>query len=155
MTLGRHFTLAELTRSPTARALGIKNDPPADVVERLRALVVNILDPLREAVGRPITVNSGYRAPGLNLRVGGASSSQHVLGEAADIECAALSTAALARKIVALRLPFDQLILEFHDAATPSSGWVHVSHRASGVQRGDLLRAYRDGQRTVYVPWAP
>lgn len=155
MKIGRHFTLAEMTRSPTARALGIKNTPPADVVERLRALVVNVLDPLRDGVGRPISVNSGYRAPGLNLRVGGASNSQHVLGEAADIEATALSTADLARKIVALRLPFDQLILEHHDPDVATSGWVHVSHRASGVQRGELLRAYRDGQRTVYVPWAP
>lgn len=153
MKLGRFFTLAELTRSPTAKAMGINNEPPREVIDRLRLLVVHVLDPLREALGRPITVTSGYRSPAVNLRVGGASSSQHVLGEAADIECAGVSTAALARKVLELRLPYDQLILEFHDPETPSSGWVHVSHRASGVQRGQSLRATRQGQRTVYAPW--
>lgn len=155
MKLGTYFGLAELTRSPTARALGIKNDPPAEVVERLRRLVEHILDPLRESLKRPIVINSGYRAPGLNTRVGGASSSQHVLGEAADIECPGLSTSALAARIVELELPFDQLILEHHDPEFPSSGWVHVSHRESGVQRGQMLRAFRQGPRTVYVPWQP
>lgn len=153
MRIGRWFTVAELTRSPTARAMGIANEPPPDVVQRLTLLVVNVLDPLRDALGKPITITSGYRSPMLNVRAGGASSSQHVLGEAADIECAGVSTAALARKVLDLRLPFDQLILEFHDVEVPSSGWVHVSHRASGVQRGQSLRATRQNQRTVYAPW--
>lgn len=153
MKIGRWFTLAEMTRSPTARAMGIGNEPPPEVVQRLTLLVVNVLDPLRDAVGRPLTITSGYRSPMLNVRAGGASSSQHVLGEAADIECAGLATAALARKVLELRLPYDQLILEFHDPETPSSGWVHVSHRASGVQRQQSLRATRQGQRTVYAAW--
>lgn len=153
MKLGRWFTLDEFTRSPTARAMGIDNTPPPDAVQRLTLLVVNVLDPLRDALGKPITVTSGYRSPMLNVRAGGASSSQHVLGEAADIECAGLATAELARRVLKLGLPFDQLILEFHDPEVPSSGWVHVSHRASGVQRGQSLRATRQGQRTVYAAW--
>ena len=153
MKLGRFFTLAELTRSPTAKAMGINNEPPREVIDRLRLLVVHVLDPLREALGRPITVTSGYRSPAVNLRVDGASSSQHVLGEAADIECPGVSTADLARRALASGLPFDQLILEFHDLEVPSSGWVHISHRALGPQRRQSLRAAAVKGKTVYSSW--
>lgn len=153
MKLGRYFTLAEMTRSPTARAMKLKNDPPEKVIERMKKLVGNVLDPLREGIGRPISVTSGYRSPEVNARVGGASSSQHTLGEAADIECPGVSTADLARKVISLRLPFDQLILEFHDPEVPTSGWVHVSHRATGMQRGVVMRAHKEGKQTIYSDW--
>lgn len=81
----KHFTLQELTRSATARRLGIDNTPPDEAVKNLTALVDNVLDPLREAWGSPIHVNSGYRCPALNRAVNGAPHSQHMRGEAADI----------------------------------------------------------------------
>ena len=65
----RHFTLQELTRSDTARRLGINNTPPASAIQALHALVNDVLDPLRDAWGGPIRVTSGYRCPALNRAV--------------------------------------------------------------------------------------
>ncbi len=81
----KYFTIKELTRSATAQHLGIDNTPPASAVKALHALVENVLDPLRQAWGGPIMVNSGYRCPELNKLVGGTPYSQHQRGEAADI----------------------------------------------------------------------
>ena len=81
----KYFTIKELTRSDTARHLGIDNTPPASAVMALNELVDHVLDPLREAWGGPIHVNSGYRCPELNKIVGGTPTSQHQRGEAADI----------------------------------------------------------------------
>ena len=81
----KYFTIEELTRSTTARQRGIDNTPSQQVIDNLTALVNNVLDPLRQAWGKPIHVNSGYRCPALNKAVGGVPHSQHMLGEAADI----------------------------------------------------------------------
>ena len=81
----KYFTIRELTRSATATAEKIDNTPSQAVVDKLTALIENVLDPLREAWGAPIIVTSGYRSPALNRAVKGAPTSQHVLGEAADI----------------------------------------------------------------------
>lgn len=85
MNLTLHFTLEELTRSVTASRLGIDNTPSADITARLIRLAADVLQPLREAFGRPIIVSSGYRCSALNKAVGGAVNSQHLSGEAADI----------------------------------------------------------------------
>lgn len=147
MNLSPHFTLRELSHSQAAERRGIDNSPPPAVVEALRALCLSVLEPLRAAVG-PLHVSSGYRAPALNQVVGGSRSSQHCLGQAADCECFALSTRALAEKVIELGLPFDQLILEF--ASDSGAGWVHVSHRPDN--RGQVLRAIRDAAgKTVYL----
>lgn len=117
----KHFTLDELTRSATARRLGIDNTPTRQATANLKQLVANILDPLREAYGAPIYVNSGYRCPALNRAVGGAAGSQHLTGEAADITAG--SKAGNRRLYELLRnLPVDQAINE-HDFA-----WLHVSY---------------------------
>ena len=81
----KHFTFQELTKSATAKRKGIDNSPSMQVRANLAALVENVLDPLREAYGKPIVVTSGYRCEKLNRAVGGAASSQHVKGQAADI----------------------------------------------------------------------
>ena len=81
----KYFSIQELTKSATAVRKGIKNDPSIQVCKALTALIENVLDPLREAYGKPIIVTSGYRCEKLNKAVGGAASSQHVKGEAADI----------------------------------------------------------------------
>lgn len=146
--LGKYFSLKELTRSETAERLGIDNTPPPEIVENLRALVVNILDPLREARG-PITVNSGYRSPALNAAVPGSSNtSQHTKGEAADIE---EDDAPIEDTLRYIRdhLPFDQLILEY-----PPNGWVHVSYAPNGrrivliKEKGKPYRQWDDPLKT-------
>ncbi len=121
----KYFTMTELTSSATARRKGIDNTPSGTEKAALTALVANILDPLREAYGKPIVVTSGYRCAKLNRAVGGAPKSQHVAGEAADIR--SLSDFPSENKrlfdlIVRLKLPFDQLIDEY------DYNWVHVSY---------------------------
>ena len=81
----KYFTLSELTHSDTAVSLGIDNTATPSVVTNLEMLVSRVLDPLREAWGSPIIVTSGYRCPELNARVGGARTSYHLRGMAADI----------------------------------------------------------------------
>lgn len=119
----KYFTISELCRSATAAARGIDNRAPAEAEAALAALVDNVLDPLRAAWGRPITVNSGYRCPALNRAVGGAASSQHLLGKAADITTGDRTlNRRLFDLIISLGLPFDQLIDESDFA------WIHVSY---------------------------
>ena len=81
----KYFTIKELSHSDTALAKGIDNFPTAEAISNLTKLVDNVLDPLREKYGKPIRVSSGYRSAILNRSVNGATSSQHRLGEAADI----------------------------------------------------------------------
>lgn len=126
----KYFTLTELTRSATARRLGISNTPTKAVRESLQALAENILDPLREAWGAPIVVTSGYRSPKLNKAVGGASQSQHMYGQAADIRTVSdrrEDNMKLLRKLIDLDLPFDKLISEYVDSSGRPD-WIHVSY---------------------------
>ena len=119
----KHFTIEELTRSATARRMGIDNTPPPAAIQNLHRLVQHVLDPLREAWGGPIHVNSGYRCPALNRAVGGAPRSQHMKGEAADITVGSrLDNAPLYHLLMQLQLPVDQAINE-RDFA-----WIHVSY---------------------------
>lgn len=138
----KHFTISELTRSATATRLGIKNDPPAAVVMNLRYLVEAVLDPLREAYGKPIYVNCGYRCPELNKAVGGSRTSQHLTGLAADIHVKGESNAVLYELVKKYRLPYDQLILEMGTVRNPR--WVHLSVSRT-KNRGEVL--YFDGKR--------
>jgi len=139
--LSKNFTLVEMTRSEAATRGGFDNTPPPDAVENLRALCEKVLQPLRDAMGRPMRVNSAYRGPDANRAVGGSRTSQHMTGEAADIEFDGFDNTQLAQKIVDMKLPFDQLILEGHKFGDPNSGWVHVSHKRGGPQRGQVLTA--------------
>jgi hypothetical protein len=152
MQLSRSFSLAELTRSEVAARRGWSNTPDGAAIENLRALCANVLQPLRDGLGRPLRVNSGFRSAPVNRAAGSTMTSQHVRGEAADIECAGVPNMRLAQTILDLGLPFDQLILEFHVVGEPSSGWVHVSHRLDGLQRGEVLRAVRLPGGVSYLP---
>lgn len=130
----KHFTLKELCHSNTALRLGIKNEPTGMVKANLTQLVDNLLDPIREKWGQPILVNSGYRCEKLNKAVGGAKSSQHLTGCAADIRAV---NKADNRKLFELiknsGLAFDQLIWEYGTKSNPQ--WVHVSYRQSANRR--------------------
>lgn len=128
--ISENFTWSEMERSDTARRMSIDNTvPDGPARQAVILLVTRILQPLRTAWGRPLTINSGYRSPQLNTAVGGAPDSQHVRGEAADI--AAPDPLLLAQTVVRNRLPFDQMILY--------STFVHISHRPRGPQRGQIL----------------
>ncbi len=119
----KYFTLDELTRSRTATRLGIDNTPTTEAVACLKLLVEHVLDPLRQAWGRPIAVTSGYRCPQLNKAVGGVPGSQHLLGQAADIVAGSpRDNARLYKLLQQLRLPVDQAIDEH------GHQWLHVSY---------------------------
>lgn len=130
--MGRHFSLAELCRSDTARERGIDNTPPPAVKASLETLIGRLLDPVRETWGKPIRVNSGFRSPVLNKAVGGAPDSQHVKGEAADITAGSPEENRKLFELVRERFEFDQLIDE------QGYRWLHVSYRA-GKNRNQVL----------------
>lgn len=144
MQLGRYFTLSEMTFSQTAVRNGIRNTPLPVHVEALQQLVLRILDPLRASLNRPVQITSGYRSPQLNVAIGGSLSSQHSRGEAADIVVPNMAPIDVCRHIIEMKLPFDQLILEF-------DRWVHVSYRRAGDQRGEVLTAARVDGKVMYL----
>ncbi len=80
-----HFALHEFIRSATARKHGIANDPPPEAVENLKLLCHHTLEPLREALGLPVVITSGFRCKALNNIIAHHSNrSQHMKGQAAD-----------------------------------------------------------------------
>lgn len=130
------FHLSEFIRSATADRQQIDNTPDFTEVENLKRLVDNVLDPLRAQWGKPIIVTSGFRCLALNRAIGGAVSSQHILGQAADIVPQGRKpedVRRLFKLIQDMKLPFDQLINEQHYS------WIHVSysprHRRQVLQK--------------------
>lgn len=143
----KYFSIEELCKSSTARENDIDNTPSAQEAEALERLVDNILDPLREAFGNPVVVNSGFRCFSLNALVGGAKDSQHRYGEAADIEANSREkkdNKRLFDLIRSMNLPFDQLINEY------DYDWVHVSFCKDRC-RQQVLKAERKNGKTVYT----
>lgn len=140
MRLSEHFTLEELTHSDTAVRLHIENIPNESQRQALQLLVENILEPTRQLYGKPITISSGFRGAKLNAAVGGAKTSQHQTGEAADL---VTKDNAKVFEIILENTPFDQLIWE--------KGWIHVSF--SSRQRRQVLQwlggsKYKDIKKT-------
>lgn len=128
--MGKYFSLDELCHSDTAKARGIDNTPSEEVKKNLEALIENVLDPLREAYGKPIYINSGYRCSELNKAVGGVSTSEHQSGRAADIDTHDYEeNKKLFKLIQELNLPFRQLIDE------SNLSWVHVSYNPNDIKR--------------------
>ena len=126
----RNFTIQELTASTTAAAKKINNDPTPEAAENLKLLVDNILDPLRDAYGKPIRVNSGYRSPALNAAMKGSKTSQHMKGQAADITAGSKQdNKKLFELAQELNLPYCQLIDE------RGFSWVHISYDKNNVKR--------------------
>jgi zinc D-Ala-D-Ala carboxypeptidase len=129
--LSENFNLSEFVKTST----GFDNIPPPEVVEQLRLLVKNILQPLRTHLNKPIKITSGYRSPLVNANVEGSSkTSQHMKGQAADFQVSGMTNQQLIDIIRQLRLPYDQVI----DEQRGSSLWVHVSFNPNGV-RGQWL----------------
>jgi|TARA_B110000503_G_scaffold70081_1_gene109105 zinc D-Ala-D-Ala carboxypeptidase len=148
MQLSKNFSIAEFTKSQTAERKGINNTPQGVHLEAAKALFENVVQKVRDHFGTT-TINSGYRCPTLNAAVGGTATSQHCYGEAADIEVPGVANADLANWIVD-NTDFDQVILEFYTPGIPDSGWVHVSYKADGSNRGKALTASRINGKTVY-----
>lgn len=139
----RYFSVSEMLKSDTAIAKKIWNGATIEQEENLRALVENVLDPLRLLYGKPITVNSGFRNALVNKAVGGVGNSQHLRGEAADITTGTrLGNQHLARLLAQSTIPYDQLIDE------ANYQWVHVSYKKNGQNRKQILRM-RNNKYTI------
>ena len=131
MKLSKNFYLSELVKSATADRLGIDNTPPQEVIDKLRLVAVNILQPVRDHFMVPFIPSSGYRCLELNRAIGSKDNSQHVKGEAVDLEVAGVSNLELYFWIRD-NLKYDQLILEYYDKYKPNSGWIHASYKKEG-----------------------
>ena len=153
MKLSANFQLSELVKSQTAERKGIPNNPSPAHIDNLKALCVNVLQPIRSHFEAPVMISSGYRSPELCIAIGSKITSQHATGNAADLEVPGVDNKILATWIKE-NLEYDQLILEFYRDGEPDSGWVHVSWN-SEKNRSNSLRAARDEElgKTVYKPW--
>jgi hypothetical protein len=148
MKLTENFSLSEMTKSETALRHGLDNTPGEEELENLRKLAENVLQPVRDAYGKGVKVNSGFRHPDVNAAVGGSKTSDHCRGQAADIEIPGVANADLAQWI-SENLEFRQLILEFYTPGIPDSGWVHVSY-VEGDNKKQILTAMKENGKTVY-----
>lgn len=131
MKLSPNFTLAEMLASQTATRKGITEqfNPPASVVANLKFVANNLLEPVRAKIG-PLKISSGYRSPLTNKAVGGAKNSQHLTGEAVDIDLGSIAAnKQLFDFIRKSGLEFDQLINEYNFS------WVHVSLKREGNRK--------------------
>jgi zinc D-Ala-D-Ala carboxypeptidase len=150
MNLSKNFTLAEMTKSETALRHGMDNTPGEQEISALKLLAERVLQPVRDHFGKGVKVNSGFRHPEVNAKVGGSKTSDHCRGQAADIEIPGVANAELAEWIKD-NLEFRQLILEFYTPGIPDSGWVHVSYVPEDNKKQVLTATKRDG-KTVYLP---
>ena len=112
MTLSKNFKLKEFFASLKAQQLGINNktDKPF-IINNIKEMVYQVLQPLRDYICKPIIINSGYRCLKLNAAVGGAPTSQHVQGQAVDIRVDGMTPYEVAQAVLELHLPYDQMIL--------------------------------------------
>ncbi len=151
MKISNHLSLAEVTRSETAKRKGISNTPTAEHLENFKILAENVFEKIRTHFGVPIHISSGYRSKELNDAIGGSQTSQHSKGQAIDIDMDGSSsgvTNADVYNFIKDNLDFDQLIWEFGTDKNPD--WVHVSY-VNGPNRKQKLKAVRTNGKTSYV----
>ena len=139
MRLSKNFTLSEITKSNTAKRLGIENAPNQKHLNNMQILIRDLIQPMRDALG-PIRVSSGYRSPALNRAIGGSNKSQHCKGQAVDIQFfkkGEMCNKEIYDWVLKEGIEFDQMINEFDYA------WIHISLKDKG-NRKQVLEAYKD-----------
>tara|TARA_B100000795_G_C22698272_1_gene398526 strand:+ start:356 stop:811 length:456 start_codon:yes stop_codon:yes gene_type:complete len=139
MRLSKNFVLSEITRSNTAKRLGLDNGPNKDHLRNIQRLISNLIQPMRDALG-PIRISSGYRNPNVNRAIGGSTKSQHCKGEALDLQFwnnGKISNKEIYDWVLNSEIEFDQMINEFDFA------WIHISFIKEG-NRKQVLEAYKD-----------
>jgi hypothetical protein len=151
MQISKHLSLAEVSRSETAKRKGINNTPSGEHLENFKKLAENIFEPIREHFGVPIHISSGYRSKELNAAVGGSATSDHCVGSAIDIDQENSSiTNNQVFNFIKDNLKFKQLIAEF-----PVNGklsWVHVAYNENNL-KNQILVAKKVNGKTVYIPY--
>jgi hypothetical protein len=148
--LTKNFSLAELTKSETALRHDMDNTPGPVETANLTELAGKVLQPVRDHFAKGVKVNSGFRHPDVNAKVGGSKTSDHCKGQAADIEIPGVANADLAQWVKD-NLEFTQLILEFYTPGIPDSGWVHVSYDPANLKK-QVMTATKQNGKTVYLP---
>ena len=155
MQISKHLSLAEVTRSDSAKRNGISNEPTAEHLNNFKLLAEKVFEPIREHFKVPIHISSGYRSAALNKKIGGSLTSQHCQGEAIDIDMDGSPSGVTNANVfnyIKDNLNFDQLIWEFGTSSNPD--WVHVSYESTGKQRKQILKAVKVGGKTSYVPYS-
>ena len=145
MKLSKYFTKEEFEHSNTAINRGISNVMDSGQTQKAIDLCVNVLDPIREYINKSLKLNCGYRSPLVNKAVGGAKASQHILGEAADLNIQDKQTFDWIRD----NLEYDQLIKE-QPLANGGQSWIHISYR-NGKNRKEVLKMEKKGGKSVYT----
>jgi zinc D-Ala-D-Ala carboxypeptidase len=140
----RNFTLSEMLRSSSAERNNFTEqyEPPQEVINSLKDLSIYLLQPIREELGKAITISSGYRCPRVNQAEKGSATSQHVEGKASDTEYwdnGQNFNIKIAKAVILKKLPFDQMIIEFGESISKPA-WIHLSYDHHRL-RGDILRA--------------
>ena len=148
--ISEHVSYKEGVYSITATRLGIDNTPNDEQLDNMELVAKEVFEPLREWVGKPIKVNSFFRGPGLNTAIGGARKSQHMKGQAMDIDDNyGHATNAEMYHWIKENLDFDQLIWEFGDDDNPN--WLHVSYVSPEDNRNRCLKAYKEQGRSKHT----
>jgi hypothetical protein len=145
MRLTPNFTLAEFTRSESAKRHGVSNQPTPEHIQNIKILCERVLEPIRMKFG-PLILSSGYRSKVLNHYIGGSLKSQHCEGKAADLDMDGVDgvTNKEIFEYIKNELEFDQLINEFNYS------WIHVSYNL-GKNRKQVLDALKVNNKTVYA----
>lgn len=147
--ISKHVSYKEGVRSNTALRLGIENAPSDEQLEKMSVVANEVFEPLREWVGGPIKINSFFRCYKLNKAIGGSKTSQHMSGQAMDIDDTfGWKTNTEMFNYVKDNLDFDQMIWEFGDDDNPD--WVHISFVSKEENRNRCLKAYKEKGKTKY-----
>lgn len=142
--LSPHFSIDEMITSRTAVVRGIDNTPSAEIVAAMKYGCANVLEPVRQLLGHPMLISSGYRSSALNEAVGGSSKSQHMKGEAVDFICPQFGTPLeVCDEIIHSDIEFDQIIQE--------GTWVHLSWHRDAPRRSILTAVFTDRGVTYHA----
>lgn len=137
----KYFSFSEFFKSDVAEKHQVKNIPDdaqsSQVLGNIKALVLNVLDPLRARIGRPIIITSGYRSQRVNELVGGSKTSQHLLGKAADIHVQGYTPQQMdiVYRTIQMYYDFDQLIFY------PSKNIIHISWNGDKNRQESWVKA--------------
>ena len=149
--ISNYVSYSEGCKSQTAIRYGIDNTPSPEILEKMRVLANLVFDPVREHFNKPIAVVSFYRSQKLNTVIGGAEHSQHMTGEAMDIDADVFG--GLTNKqifdFIRTKLDFDQLIGEV-ERDNGDFEWIHVSYRTRESNRKNVLLGYYENGKMKY-----
>ena len=148
--ISKHISYHEGTYSQTGVRRNLDNTPNEDQLKCMKEVSENLFEPLREWVGGPIKINSFFRGEPVNTAIGGSRKSQHMKGQAIDIDDTfGHKTNAEMYHYIKDNLDFDQMIWEFGNDDNPN--WVHVSYVSPEKNRNVCLKAYKKNGRTKYM----